>query len=395
MTPTWKKVLLLLSVLGVMFLPLPGSIWKFGGFPPGFLVFPPQEVPGTPGFNALYFGFACLVALGILAFLLMPSLFGFKPPTKPPPTPTPEKLPWWFYLGAVITVVGVGLMWFAPPSIAMWTFVPTWWGFIAALDGVAWKRNGGVSLMTASRKEFLALVVMSVLGWYFFEYLNYYALSNWYYPFADLQQPKWVSVAWYTLAYTTVWPAIGEWYTILGTIPWLKQRWENGPQLQMTTKGQWAVLIGGSIAMFIYGAVPYLLFWVLWIGPLVVLSPVLTLLGFWTPYRPIVKGDWSAVMLSAIAALCTAVPWESWNFGSEYFRGGVPANPNYWIYSIPYMNVFHIFSEMPALGYFGYLPFGVLCWVWWLLCVHLFDLEPELKLGVKNAPPPSTWTETP
>jgi len=31
-----------------------------------------------------------------------------------------------------------------------------------------------------------------------------------------------------------------------------------------------------------------------------------------------------------------------------------------WIYSIPYIDRFHLF-EMPILGYSGYLPFGLEC----------------------------------
>jgi hypothetical protein len=53
------------------------------------------------------------------------------------------------------------------------------------------------------------------------------------------------------------------------------------------------------------------------------------------------------------------------------------------------VNVIHLFSEMPLLGYFGYLPFGMLCWVWWLVCVHLFDLKPDLQVR-PPAPAPAT-----
>ena len=51
-----------------------------------------------------------------------------------------------------------------------------------------------------------------------------------------------------------------------------------------------------------------------------------------------------------------------WNYGSNVNQLLAITNPNYWIYDIPYVNVIHIFSEMPLLGYFGYIPFGVLVW---------------------------------
>ena len=378
---TWgRKALLLVAVVVMLLLPMPASVLKWGGLPPGFGLFPPQFVQPAPGFSLLYFLIACAIALVLLVALLLPTVFGFKPARRPPPPPPPVvPMPWWFFAGMAVAAVGVGVMWFGPTAWAMWTFVPTWWGFIVGLDGLAWKCNGGHSLITAATKEFLASIVMSVLGWYVFEFLNYYSIENWYYPNAGLQS-KWVSIVWYTLAYTTVWPAVGEWYTILTTVPWLKRRWENGPAITLARTGQAFVLLAGAVAMAVYGGFPYLLFFVLWIGPLVVLSPVLSLLGFWTPFRPITQGDWSPVFLGALSAVATAVFWESWNYGSEFFRAGVPANPNYWIYDIPYVNVVHVFSEMPLLGYFGYLPFGLLCWVWWLVCVHLFDLRPDLQV---------------
>jgi hypothetical protein len=50
------------------------------------------------------------------------------------------------------------------------------------------------------------------------------------------------------------------------------------------------------------------------------------------------------------AALVCGFFWEMWNYGSLAR----------WEYSIPYVDRFRLF-EMPALGYAGYLPFGIEC----------------------------------
>ena len=62
------------------------------------------------------------------------------------------------------------------------------------------------------------------------------------------------------------------------------------------------------------------------------------------------RGDWSRLARLALAALICGFFWEMWNWGSLAR----------WEYSVPFVNRFHLF-EMPALGYAGYLPFGVEC----------------------------------
>ena len=70
---------------------------------------------------------------------------------------------------------------------------------------------------------------------------------------------------------------------------------------------------------------------------------------------------------------------EFWNHGSEYPNPLAPVVPlNYWVYDVPYVNVIHLYSEMPLLGYFGYLPFGILIWVWFIWAGKLFGFDTSL-----------------
>jgi hypothetical protein len=355
-----------------MVLPLPGSLWHWGGLPPGFGIFPPERLMAAAPFSLPYFIFGCSVAVAILAFLIRPTLFGFRPGKPGAPVAGAAK-PWWFYAGFTGAAAWLWVMYFGPPALATWSFVPTWWFFIFGLDGWSYARNGGRSLMTERAKEFWVLTALSVPGWLLFDYLSFFVPGHWSYPFQSLQT-RWVSVLWFLATYTTIWPAIAEWYTILESFPALKAHWSDGPKLAPSRRTQWQVLALGAVCCALYGTEPDALFFMLWVGPLLVLSSVLTLQGAWTPFRPITQGNWSPMILVALAALATYLLGEHWNWGSEYFRGHQPANPNYWVYEIPYLNAGHLFSEMPVLGYFGYLPFGVFCWVWWALCVRLFDL---------------------
>lgn len=92
------------------------------------------------------------------------------------------------------------------------------------------------------------------------------------------------------------------------------------------------------------------------------------------------NGDWSKVILVGLATVFNGFFWEFWNFGSEWFHDDAPTNPNYWKYSVPYLDKFHIFSEMPVLGYFGYLFFGLNCWIIWLIAAYVFKFDADIEV---------------
>jgi uncharacterized membrane protein (UPF0136 family) len=266
-------------------------------------------------------------------------------------------------------------MWFSPSPVVKYLFTPLWWGFICVVDGAVYRRSGGASIFSKLPKQMIALVAMSIVGWFFFEWLNYFVLENWVYP----NSPKIFSQAqayfWFTLTYTCVWPAIFEWYTLLRTYRWLDLRWHEGPAFTLGGLLLVLALLAGVVTGVLVGIFPYLLFFTVWLGSLLILPATMGLLGFWTPFSPIRRGNWQPLVLMGLAGLATGVFWEFWNHGSEAFLPG--RNPNFWVYRIPFVNVIHPFSEMPLLGYFGYLPFGVQCWAWWLLAAHLFDFDPD------------------
>jgi hypothetical protein len=133
------------------------------------------------------------------------------------------------------------------------------------------------------------------------------------------------------------------------------------------------------------GLFPFALFWVLWLSLIPALVPAMSLTNYWTPFTPIAeKGNYSPVVLIALATVLNGFFWELWNYGSEYFHMGIPTNPNYWKYSVPYLDKFHFFSEMPILGYFGYLFFGIGCWVLWVSVAYIFGFNPDLTLPKKE-----------
>jgi hypothetical protein len=314
-----------------------------------------------------------------VVFLLYPGLFGFKT-VQPPPPAKPAGFPVWFWLGAVLMLFFWWLMWARVTpfgDLVYYAFTPMWWGFILVLDGLTYRRSGGKSLLATKPKTLFISALVSVGGWCFFEYFDYFVLSNWYYPNGHMPELSHATIVLlFMLAYTTVWPAIFEWYTLLKTFPKLAVRYSDGPKLPLPGK----LLMWGGLGLIVLMVfLPYPLFWVMWIGPLSVLAGLLICNNVWTPFTAMAQGNWGPLLLVALSSLFNGFFWEVWNYGSAHPDPALQTNPNYWIYEIPYVNVIHIFAEMPLLGYFGYLPFGILVWVFFIWASKVFGFDSDLN----------------
>ncbi len=405
---TLKKIVALLITFGLIFLlPTLGSMVRNGAdgilckfekinkhLPCGYGIFPAQSVAAPPGFNLTYFIGASVVAAFIVMFLVFPKLFGFKKPLLQTVVSEKAKFPYWFWAALPVLIFCWIIMWTRAKlpldlepltslpisfSLEKYTFVPLWWAFICILDGFVYKRNYGISLISSKPKVMQLLAVVSCYSWFAFEYLNYFVMENWYYPNGEVLS-NFGNIAWFSMSYTTVLPAIVEWYLLLKTFPRMRGRYSQGPRLKMGKIWMIGLYIVGIVLAFLMGYYPYQLFWVLWVALVPLLSAVMGLNGLWTPFKPIREGNWSPLLLIAIATLINGFFWEMWNFGSEWFKDGIPLNPNYWQYSVPYLDKFKIFSEMPILGYFGYLFFGVNCWILWLTAAYIFKFDPNFEL---------------
>jgi hypothetical protein len=374
-----KKLLLVVTFLLLLILPLVGSYFKWGGLPPGFGLFPAQKVEEDPPFNQTIFNLFCIGAVFILAFLVFPRLFGFKkPPVSNRKIRTRVSYPSWFVPSIIIMAVSWTVMWARIKEIHPldhFTFVPLWWSFIFFLDAIVYKRNNGKSLIASRPVTMKLLATASSFSWFVFEYQNFFVLENWYYPNAN-ELSNFGNISWQLLSYTTVLPAIFEFYWLLRTFKPLSERYTYGPRLNFSKPILYGCLVSGLLLAVLMAYFPHELFWVLWVSLIPALVPAMELSGYWNPFTPIgQKGDWSYFVLIALATLLNGFFWEFWNFGSEWFHETQPTNPNYWRYSVPYVDKYYLFSQMPILGYFGYLLFGVVCWLLWLVVAYIVGFD--------------------
>lgn len=102
-----------------------------------------------------------------------------------------------------------------------------------------------------------------------------------------------------------------------------------------------------------------------WLSFIFLLDPINYLRGW-----PSIIGDLQQGSYRRLFALLTAggicgVLWEFWNYWAL----------TKWTYTVPYFGDIKIF-EMPVLGYLGFPPFAVECWVMYIFCRSLLSQKP-------------------
>jgi hypothetical protein len=388
MSTSLKVFYLLIAFAAIVIIPYIGAWICFDGhFAANYFQYPPLIAPAKAPFNLIIFILVAIMFAAMILVYLVPSLFGFKKVSVPQLSkPKNVKLPIWFWVGLVMWGSTLFILWgkFTEPKwIIIWADLPLFWGFALLMDGWVYKRTGGISIISRSAQEMVALGVASVSGWLIFEYLNFFVDDNWIYPAGNLIPDNEFTI-YAVIGSAGLMPLAFEWYTLFLTFDGMKNRFASGPKLTMPSWLGTALLVFSFIMLFFIAFYPDTLFTLLWVIPLLILSVVLEKLKIWTPFNLIKKGDWSSVMLFALAYLVQGFLLEFWNYFSATHENGqiITQTPAYWAYSVPYINVYHVF-EMPLLGLMGYLPFGVYCIIWWIVFAYLLNI-PSYFLSPKH-----------
>lgn len=78
-------------------------------------------------------------------------------------------------------------------------------------------------------------------------------------------------------------------------------------------------------------------------------------------------------MVFALTYLAAGLCLECENYFSGIHNGRevtFTQAPAYWQYNLPYVNDYHLF-EMPVVGFFGYMPFSIYVWLWWIAFAYI------------------------
>jgi len=378
-----KRIFILCGIIAILLFPFLGEYMETGGnIPDGFFYYPSLTAQEKAGFNIwVFLGVVLFVFLVALVYIY-PKLFGFKSNNVPNEKNDKKPFPITFYCGILLSAFFTLLLFgkFSQPTfLVQFGFIPAFIGYFFILDGILCRRTRGISMLSKQRGILLPMAISSAIGWGFFAYLNFFVNSNWCYPFGNEMS----QLSFYIYAFIggmTLSPLVFVTYYIFQTIPLFKNRYRKGLQIVLTRPMQIGVLIANICAMFAVSYFPNELFVMLWIGPTLIFATILDMLGIWTPFQSIAKrGDWNSLAIFALACFLQGFLWEGTNFLSASHTPLHSYVPGFWIYSIPYVDIAHVF-EMPILGFFGYMPYGIFCLVFWICFAHIFNIPTKIKL---------------
>lgn len=249
------------------------------------------------------------------------------------------------------------------PLVTTYFYSLIWWSYIVLIDGLVFRLRGN-SLMVNRTKMFLMLIPWSVAIWLIFEGFNL-VLKNWYY----IGVPKEVLIRWpgYFVAFGTVLPAIFETKDLLSALGILEKRGLRPVQVHPSWNRP--LIIGGALCLILPLLFPAYAFPLVWLGFVFLLEPFNFQTGRPSLLKDLAQGTPGNLYQLLLSGMICGLLWEFWNFWAEAK----------WIYSVPWVGELKVF-EMPVLGFFGFPPFALECFV----MVHFLRLL-ESRTGVKKA----------
>jgi hypothetical protein len=282
------------------------------------------------------------------------------------------------WLAIVVGVVAV-----ATATVAMWRgiepfatsyYIFAWYATLLILYGAL----ALTSARSPALRRPLSLATMlgwSVVVWLFFELLNF-RLLNWYYVFVPADAAiRWVAI---TISFATVLPAIFGAEALLEGLGAMENvRW---PKLSVTERLLRNMRIAGVLMLILPMIWPRFTFPLVWGTATFMLEP--------SVYRrdrtrsllcDLEQGKPGRLLRILLGGAAIGFLWELFNIKA---RGK-------WIYTVPFFDELKLF-EMPVLGFLGFPPFSVDCFVIWQMLV-LLGIAVPLSGRALPAPAGRRW----
>jgi len=262
-----------------------------------------------------------------------------------------RRAPLFIGLGIVLHVVFFVLMLMDVEPFQTFFYLFAWWTFIPVIGAINAHRAGN-SLIYGTSQQLAWVTAYSLIVWLFFEIWNF-RLHNWLYVgVIELTWLRWLT---YAVSFATVLPAILEVDTLLGNLGFARR--VPGPVIRVSPRLLNGCVMAGLLMLTLVVLLPRYCFPLLWVGIVFILDPLIyrrdrvaSLLG------QAAKGSYARLLRLMLAGLLCGVLWEFWN----YWSGAK------WIYAVPLFNFWKVF-EMPLVGYLGFMPFALECYLFWQL----------------------------
>ncbi len=234
-----------------------------------------------------------------------------------------------------------------------YVFPLVWYGYILFLDSLNYRLQGR-SLISHRRREFFLMLPFSAFYWYIFEWYNL-VIQNWFY--INTPPEKWIAVTMKLLSFATVLPALYETASLVAFLAKEKKVHTNRAWIPKSWDVSSPAILGLAALLSLLPLLfPRLLFWAVWLGPLLLMDSINHRLGRSSFLRDWQGGDFHPTIIFGVAGYICGFFWEFWNYWA-YTK---------WIYTVPIPDMPHIF-EMPILGFLGFGPFGLETCAFWTL----------------------------
>ncbi|MFP3869332.1 MAG: hypothetical protein ACLFVT_00435 [Syntrophobacteria bacterium] len=250
------------------------------------------------------------------------------------------------WIGLAVLVPAQILLFLGPEPVGYWFFPLAWWPYILIADGLVCRRKG-TSLLTGRPREFLILLPWSICIWLVFELFNV-ALNNWHYVMApeNLLQ-RWTG---YAVSFATVLPGLFETLHLLDAYG----LFEHSRVRPIPSSTRWYLPFVATGLLFLALPLirPQYFFPLVWGSFIFLLEPLNHRLGLPSLMRQWQEGSLRTFYLLLAAGAVCGLLWEFWNYWAL----------TKWVYTVPYVSWLKVF-EMPVLGFLGFPPFAVECYV--------------------------------
>ena len=260
---------------------------------------------------------------------------------------------WYGWLGLLLLLVSEYCMFRRIEPFYSWFYCFAWWSYILLADNLLLRLRGR-SLLTGRSGELRTMLPLSVFIWLLFEAYNL-ALHNWAYE--GVPAAIWARWSGYGFAFATVIPGLfitadliehlffgagarvaASDHELLASTP------PADPRRMFLLLG---ILLSAAPVIW-----PRFFFATVWLGPIFLLDPLLEKLGVRSLSLQLAAGDRRRTWSLLAGGLACGLLWEFWNFWAA----------SRWVYSIPYFGNWKMF-EMPILGFLGFPPFALECWI--------------------------------
>ncbi|MES0350794.1 MAG: hypothetical protein ABUK19_08750, partial [Desulfobacteria bacterium] len=250
----------------------------------------------------------------------------------------------WVALCALVTAQV--LLFIGIEVVRYWFFPLAWWPYILIVDGLVYHRKGS-SLLKRHPREFFLLLPWSVCFWLIFELFNV-VLNNWHY----VMVPENILQRWagYAVCYATVLPGLFETMELLDAYALFKK--SRLRPISGSTRWYVPFVITGLVFLVLPLVWPQFFFPLVWGIFIFLLEPLNHRLGLRSLMREWQQGTLRTFYLLLTAGAICGLSWEFWNYWAL----------TKWVYTVPHVGWLKVF-EMPILGFFGFPPFAVACYV--------------------------------